>query len=99
VKARILPVTGVLEFAMLELLPDSENLEPSSGGSMVELNRTGFARRSNLDGTRDSICKKCFATIVTSQHESELTQAEQAHACDPHVLNYWNQIRQKDVGV
>jgi hypothetical protein len=65
---------------------------------MGQLNRAGFARRSNADGTRDSICKKCFATIATSREESELAQAEQTHACDPYVLNYWSLMRDKDTG-
>ena len=42
-----------------------------------------FPHRHNLDGTYDSICPECLATIGTAQKEEDLNQAESRHACDP----------------
>ena len=42
-----------------------------------------FAHRSNLDGTMDSICPRCIATVATVYHEDELLRFEQQHICDP----------------
>lgn len=45
-----------------------------------------FAHRTNRDGTRDSICKKCFATVGTSESEEHLAELERDHVCDPWKL-------------
>ena len=45
-----------------------------------------FAHRENRDGTFDSICMKCFATVASSLKEAELEQGEQKHWCDPLAL-------------
>lgn len=42
-----------------------------------------FAHRDNRNGTFDSICRECFATIATAQWEASLEAAERAHVCDP----------------
>jgi len=42
-----------------------------------------FAHRSNLDGTTDSICFRCIATVATVYDEAELLHYEQQHICDP----------------
>jgi hypothetical protein len=42
-----------------------------------------FVHRSNQDGTIDSICRDCFATVHTAVWEAELEQAERDHRCDP----------------
>jgi hypothetical protein len=42
-----------------------------------------FAHRSNLDGTADSICMRCIATVATAYDEGELLRYEQQHICDP----------------
>ena len=42
-----------------------------------------FAHRSNLDGTMDSICLRCIATVATVYDERELLRYEQQHICDP----------------
>lgn len=55
--------------------------------------RSLYTRRPNVDGTTDSICNKCFATIVTAIGESELARAEKYHLCDPAVLEYWQKLR------
>lgn len=41
-----------------------------------------FAHRTNPDGTIDSICKTCFATVGTSEQEEYLKAIEDVHACD-----------------
>jgi hypothetical protein len=45
-----------------------------------------FARRFNDNGTIDSICRRCFATVMTATWESELDNAERRHICDPEEL-------------
>ena len=42
-----------------------------------------FAHRSNLDGTTDTICPRCVATVATVYDEGELLRYEQQHICDP----------------
>jgi hypothetical protein len=41
-----------------------------------------FSRRHNPDGSFDSICKLCFATIASSNLEEELAIAEAKHECN-----------------
>jgi hypothetical protein len=41
-----------------------------------------FSRRRNPDGSFDSICKLCFATIASSNLEEELAIAEAKHECN-----------------
>lgn len=45
-----------------------------------------FAHRSNRNGTTDSICRRCFATVATATWEAELDVAERGHACEPWTL-------------
>jgi hypothetical protein len=42
-----------------------------------------FAHRTNRNGLRDSICKKCFLTVGTAVTEEHLKELERAHICDP----------------
>jgi len=42
-----------------------------------------FPHRVNSDGSYDSICTDCLATIATVEDESELAGHEQAHTCNP----------------
>lgn len=42
-----------------------------------------FPHRSNFDGTFDSICIECFATVATDFDESKLAAHESAHVCNP----------------
>jgi hypothetical protein len=48
---------------------------------VLQLIYTDFPHRRNPDGTFDSICKLCFATIATRDTEAELAEAERAHNC------------------
>jgi hypothetical protein len=41
-----------------------------------------YPRRSNRDGTFDSICPRCFTTIHSSFREEELSEHENRHVCE-----------------
>jgi hypothetical protein len=43
---------------------------------------SGFPRRKNPDGTYDSICPRCVATIASSDNEADLLAQERKHVCD-----------------
>jgi hypothetical protein len=55
-----------------------------------------FVHRANRDGTTDSICTCCFATVCTSTWETDLAGAERDHVCDPNVVARWEQMQQRD---
>jgi hypothetical protein len=40
-----------------------------------------FKHQKNPDGTWDSICLRCFATIARAEQEEELAQPEMTHNC------------------
>jgi hypothetical protein len=42
-----------------------------------------YAHRPNRDGSYDSICTACFATVASVHDEAELTRHEQSHVCNP----------------
>jgi hypothetical protein len=50
---------------------------------MLTLLRPSFPRRHNADGSHDSICTVCLATVATVQNELELAGFESAHVCEP----------------
>jgi hypothetical protein len=43
---------------------------------------TTFAHRVNRNGTHDSICRGCYATVASTTEEEELAEHESAHVCD-----------------
>ncbi len=47
---------------------------------------SNFARREKRDGTRDSICRKCYATVRKAYWEADLEATEQMQVCDPATL-------------
>ncbi len=54
-----------------------------------------FPHRMNSDGSYDSICTKCYATVSSSEHEEDLTAQEELHVCDPvrvHLLRTVNAL-------
>ena len=51
-----------------------------------------FPHRINSDGTIDSICDQCFATVGISASDSDLKQLEAAHICEPARVAYYHQI-------
>jgi hypothetical protein len=42
-----------------------------------------FPHRRNADGTYDSICNRCFATVASGAVETDLIQFEVRHVCEP----------------
>ena len=54
---------------------------------MASGNNEEFVHRFNVDGTVDSICRQCFATVATARRESELLSQEDHHICEPDVLD------------
>ena len=52
-----------------------------------------FAHRSNLDGTTDSICFRCIATVATVYDEGELLRYEQPHICDPVLVQQFDGLK------
>jgi hypothetical protein len=40
-----------------------------------------FPRRQNRDGSFDSICRLCFATVGNGKTEEELEEVEKKHVC------------------
>jgi hypothetical protein len=53
---------------------------------MADQRNTIPPHRTNYDGSFDSICPICFATIANSRIESELTACEKSHTCDQSFL-------------
>jgi hypothetical protein len=51
-----------------------------------------FIHRINGDGSIDSICRECFVTIATAYSRSELERDEQAHACEPVLLERYKKV-------
>jgi hypothetical protein len=45
-----------------------------------------FAHRRNRNGSYDSICTKCYATVASAESEEALSSLESAHVCDPFTL-------------
>jgi hypothetical protein len=45
-----------------------------------------YPHRLNRDGSFDSICLKCFATIANTPTERELKAREKVHTCDHTML-------------
>ena len=59
-----------------------------------------FAHRFNADGTVDSICRECFSTVATAGRESELAVKEQAHSCDPQMVEWYRRpVRELSLAV
>lgn len=53
---------------------------------MTPSNLRPFVHRRNSDRTVDSICAKCVATVARREKEEDLVAAEDAHRCEPHLL-------------
>ena len=52
-----------------------------------------FAHRVNRDGTADSICLKCFATVAMSNWEADLEAEEREHSCDRVRIEHFEILR------
>ena len=44
------------------------------------------------DGTVDSICYRCIATVATVYDESKLARFEHDHVCDPAMVERFSRI-------
>jgi hypothetical protein len=54
---------------------------------------TAFPHRRNPDGSFDSICPDCFATIAKTQSEAELARHERNHLCRAEDLERFRALR------
>ena len=54
-----------------------------------------FPHRMNKNGTIDSICPRCYATIATSTWEADLDRIESGHVCEPSRLSHFDEQRRK----
>jgi hypothetical protein len=57
--------------------------------------RPAFPHRHNRDGSYDSICVKCFATIATERIEEMLAESEQKHVCRSNPMldtKHWSRL-------
>jgi hypothetical protein len=50
---------------------------------MPTLLKPSFPHRHNADGSYDSICLGCFATVASVTEECDLEFYESEHKCDP----------------
>jgi hypothetical protein len=48
---------------------------------MNAVGESEYAHRENADGTFDSICLRCFQTIISANSELELVESERMHSC------------------
>ena len=53
---------------------------------MADQRNSSHPHRTNFDGSFDSICPTCFATIANTLNESELADHEINHICNPSFL-------------
>ena len=60
---------------------------------MTQTHTLQFLHRLNKDGTIDSICRECFATVVTSVWESNLEVEERKHRCDPSQIERYKKYQ------
>ncbi len=54
-----------------------------------------FPHRSNKDGSFDSICPACLATVISVRNEQDLPRHEAVHGCDPLRLAQLGQLMSK----
>lgn len=60
---------------------------------MPTLSRQRFPHRQNKDGSFDSVCTVCYATVASVEEERQLAVHEAAHKCDPLMLYQVGQYR------
>jgi hypothetical protein len=54
---------------------------------MVNVRIANSPHRRNRDGSYDSICLTCFATIAAGKSEAELWRHDRMHVCVPATLS------------
>ena len=52
----------------------------------------GFKRRSYINGTTVSFCTGCYAVVADTSNSRELIRLENAHTCDPRLIQYWQTL-------
>lgn len=50
---------------------------------MLPTAKPDFPHRLNKDGTHDSICRVCLATVASVGNEDDLAHYEAMHVCNP----------------
>ena len=56
-----------------------------------------FAHRHNSDGSWDTICSSCVATVARERIEANLAPHELAHTCDPvRIQLFATELTRKD---
>jgi hypothetical protein len=64
-----------------------QKIPAKGGGCQMPLpQKPNFPIRRNTNGTYESICTACLATVATAQHEWELGRHESSHVCEPMSL-------------
>jgi hypothetical protein len=56
--------------------------DAEKGGLMRRDGRRFFPHRLNRDGSYDSICLKCLATVARTTTETELAEHDEIHVCN-----------------
>jgi len=59
---------------------------------MTHTHTVQFVHRLNEDGTIDSICRDCFATVTSSASETALEREERRHICEPWLLERYKKL-------
>jgi hypothetical protein len=65
---------------------------------MLTLLKPNIPHRHNKDGSFDSICTRCYATVATVAEELELVSYESKHICDPVAVYQFSQGRPVPLG-
>ena len=52
-----------------------------------------YPHRQNRDGSFDSICLRCFATVANARNVEELHSYDKEHVCDATSLAHRNESR------
>ena len=50
---------------------------------MLPTAKPDFPHRHNQDGSHDSICRVCLATVASVENEGDLAHHEATHVCNP----------------
>jgi hypothetical protein len=59
--------------------------------------RKFYPHRQNPDGSIDSICLRCFATVASAMDVSELHSYDKAHVCDATSIAHRNLSSRKNL--
>jgi hypothetical protein len=87
----VFSISFAMEMSRIDQIaaPASRSLGPypeTSDHSMTITRLALYPHRHNYDGSFDSICRTCFATIGRARNEATLAELEKIHSCDPGLL-------------